>query len=693
MPQLGGGTELSRQCVVPLFAGALRHLQNNCQALFVLNGTFRPAREDRALNTLVPIGLSLVLTVKLVQQGVWHMSKESMPLAAGYLAASVTDDARLGKECQVSIENFPGNVTPIDMAIRLLHEGVPDVVGFSVLGWNVHQFSAVAEAVKQANPQTVIVFGGNHVANQAERVFRHCQAVDVVVNGEGEFTFRNILHAVLAEEDYFGIEDISYQDNHGQLVTTQARDRITDLDEIPSPILTGAIPLLDDAGNFRYDVALLETNRGCPYHCAFCFWGGAVGQKVRAFSRERLRQELETLAQAKAETIVLCGANFGMLPQDMEFVEDLIAVKDRYGYPMALETSWAKNKNAMFYKIVRLMRDAGLQSSFTLALQTLDADTLSNMNRRNMKINHWRELAEWLASEGLDAYAELIWGAPGETPGSFLEGYDELAKHVSRIAAYPLLLLPNTDYTERRELYGFVTVRGERDDFEYVLANKDVTLEENLRMQRFLFWARLLAENVVLRNVFPVLRAVGSLTQSEAILSLADYVDEQAGAGARLLTQAAERSTADPDSLAPALEYCFTEPEFDGLVLDWWHQQVRPTLPEAWREAAGEVLRFDLDTRPLPSPDKRGLGDAQLIETEALHFWAVEREYAYDIPKLVHTAKATGELVSAPARRPTRMRLLFRDGFAELARSTNHEETAHYVARVEPIPKLAFNES
>ncbi|GAB3556031.1 radical SAM superfamily enzyme YgiQ (UPF0313 family) [Actinopolyspora lacussalsi] len=624
-----------------------------------------------------------MLTVKLVQQGVWHMSRESMPLAAGYLAASVESDANLREECDVSIENFPGNLTPIEMAIQLLRGGVPDVVGFSVLGWNVRQFSALAESIKQANPKCVIIFGGNHVAHQATRVFNNCDAVDVVVNGEGEFTFRDLLHALLEERNYSEIDDISFRDADGQLVTTPARDRITDLDEIPSPILNGSVPLLDDNGRFRYDVALLETNRGCPYHCAFCFWGGAVGQKVRAFSRERLRLELETLARAGAETIVLCDANFGMLPQDMEFVEDLIAVKRRYGYPVALETSWAKNKNAMFYRIVRLMRDADLQSSFTLALQTLDVDTLSNMNRRNMKINQWRELAEWLAAEGLDAYAELIWGAPGESPDSFLAGYDELAKHVSRIAAYPLLLLPNTDYTERRELYGFVTVRGDRDDFEYVLANKDVSLSENLRMQRFLFWARLLAENVVLRNIFPVLRASGSMTQSEAILSLADYVDEQTRPGARLLTQAAERSTADPDSLAPALEYCFTEPEFESLVVDWWHDRLSHAVPVEWREAVGEVLRFDLDTRPLPDAEKRGFPDAEPITDGALRYWAVDREYSHDVPELVHTAKASGELPVPPERVHTPVRLLFREGFAELARSTNHEETAHYVARVE----------
>ncbi|MFI7103428.1 KedN5 family methylcobalamin-dependent radical SAM C-methyltransferase [Streptomyces sp. NPDC050161] len=629
-----------------------------------------------------------MLTVKLVQQGVWHMSKESMPLAAGYLAAAIEGDESLRAACHTTIENLSGDVTPIEMAIRILREGAPDVIGFSVLGWNVRQFSTVAEAIKQANPDTVVVFGGNHVANQAERVFRNCEAVDIVVNGEGEMTFRDILHAILAGGGYDHIADISIRGADGRTQTNPPRPRITDLDEIPSPILTGAIPLVDEKGDFRYDVALLETNRGCPYHCAFCYWGGAVGQKVRSFSRDRLRRELSALAQAGAETVVLCDANFGMLPADLEFVEDLIDVKRRYGYPMALETSWAKNKNAMFYKIVRLMRDAGLQSSFTLALQTLDTDTLTNMNRRNMKINQWRELAEWLAAEGLDAYAELIWGAPGETPESFLKGYDELAGYVSRIAAYPLLLLPNTDYTERRELHGFVTVRGERDDFEYVLANKDVPLEENLRMQRFLFWARLLAENVVLRHIFPALRAVGGMTQSEAILSLADYIEGQPLPGARLLTHAAERSTADPDSLAPALEYCFTEPEFDQLVLGWWRERAGRTASEEWRDVVGEILRFDLDTRPLPDPHKRGLTPAQSTMDGTLPYWVVDRTYVYDVPALVQLVKANGKFSDPPERAATRVRLMFRQGFAELARSTNHEETAHYIARAEsPSPQ------
>ncbi|NEE14646.1 B12-binding domain-containing radical SAM protein, partial [Streptomyces sp. SID7499] len=110
-------------------------------------------------------------------------------------------------------------------------------------------------------------------------------------------------------------------------------------------------------------------------------------------------------------------------------------------------------------------------------------------------------LAAWLAAEGLDAYAELIWGAPGETVDSFLTGYDQLSAHVPRIAVYPLLLLPNTSYTENREEHGFVTVRGDSDDFEYVLANRTVSVAENTMMQRFMFWARMMGENMYFRHI------------------------------------------------------------------------------------------------------------------------------------------------------------------------------------------------
>ncbi|WP_329520242.1 hypothetical protein [Spirillospora sp. NBC_01491] len=276
--------------------------------------------------------------IALVQQGIWETPLESMPLACGYLKAAALADDRIRRKADLRIFNFKGGATAPSMAFELFRDGPPDVLACSVLGWNQRAFGALAETFKQLAPGGWAVFGGTHVAHQAERVFALCPGVDVVVNCEGEFAFRDLLTARLdgvPPTELGHVTGISYRDRTGAVRTTPERPRIDDLELIPSPFLTGAIDLTDADGRFRYDVALMESNRGCPYKCAFCFWGGAVGQKVRAFSRERLRAELELFAGHKVHTIVLCDANFGMLRSDLDFVEDMIEVRDRFGYPRA----------------------------------------------------------------------------------------------------------------------------------------------------------------------------------------------------------------------------------------------------------------------------------------------------------------------------------------------------------------------
>lgn len=630
----------------------------------------------------------------IVQQGVWHMSKESMPLAAGYIVAGLRADPDIESAYHASIENFSGVANPLQMALRIVDGGVPDVVGFSVLGWNYNQFIKVAETLKQFNPNCLIVFGGSHISYQAQRVFGTTQAVDIVVNGEGDFVLRDLLKARLKGYDLRQVQGISYLNEASVQIDTTPRNRIQNLDEIPSPILSGAIALTNENGEFKYDVALMETNRGCPYSCSFCYWGGATGQKVRAFSIGRLRQELELLVEAGAETVVLCDANFGILKQDLEFVEAVIDLKAKFGRPKALETSWAKNKNKVFYEIVERMKSAGLQSSFTIALQSTSEPVLESMQRKNMKINDWKDLVSWLRKNEMDVYAELIWGAPGETYESFLEGYDEMARHVSRIATYPILLLPNTEYGDNIDTYGFKTIKGAADDFDYVLQSNSATLVEHRAAWRFLFWARLLAENLVFRNIWLAADKLENIRQSELILSFAEYIEETDELGAQFLKELSVKSVADPDSLAPALEFCFVNDAFEALAIGWWDAKLSNLVSEANKSFFKELLLYDLDTRPLRCPSDRGFENAISLEDNGVEYWEVEKPLEFPIPDLVSQLSSEEERIHIkPSQKTLNHRFRFRKGFEDLVRSTNHEETAHYVASVvcAPTDVVAIN--
>ncbi len=582
--------------------------------------------------------------VCLVDQGVWKMATVSMPLSLGYIKATAHADPGLRAATDIQIRAFRGSATAPEIARALFSEAPPDILAFSVFGWNQYRFAAVAETYRQVKPDGWIVFGGTHVANQAERLCRIHPEIDVVANGEGELIFRDLLHAYLAgkrKDELDHIQGISFQ-RDGRVVTTPERPRIANLDDIPSPFLEGILPFRDRFGKAIYGVALLETNRGCPYKCAFCYWGGAIGQKVRAFSRDRLREEVKLFARERVQTIALCDANLGMLPADETFVDDVISVKERHGYPLNIEASWAKNKSERFYRIVKKMKQAGLKSSFTLSLQSLDEKVLEKLHRDNMKLNEFEDLARWLRAEGLDTYAELIWGLPGETPGTFIEGYDRISEFTSKIATYPHLLLPNTDFHQSRARHGLITVRHEEFDFEYVIGHHDLTIDENAALHQVLFWARVVAENAIFRNIWIPLRKLASIKQSRVLKSLDAWAERQTDDLVRGLFECREEMVRTMDSarVHSGIRYFYYQHALGERLESWWREEILPEVPAPLRPFFTELFRYELLTLPIPEDSNLAaglktvrLGDHEYFEREAAGFH-------FDMPALLRAIDA-----------------------------------------------------
>jgi radical SAM C-methyltransferase len=627
----------------------------------------------------------------LVQRGVWDMDRESMPLAVGYLKSIADADPAIRAEADIRICNFGGGDGVLHIARSLFFgQSPPDAIGFSVLGWNFHEFGKIAQLYRSLKPEGWIIFGGNHVSDQAARVFGMYPDVDVIVNGEGELTFLDLTRVIVAGGSRHALHDvagISFRTEDGAIVTTPSRPRIDDLDVIPSPMLSGTLPLLDDQGKFRYDVVLMETNRGCPYKCAFCYWGGATGQKLRQFSPERIAAEIEFCAYHQVPDIVLCDSNFGMLRSDAEFVEILVRARERYGYPRGFETSWAKNKGKIFYSIVQRMKETGFRSSFTLALQTLAPPALELMGRKNMKLNEWQELAHWLAEHRLDCYAELIWGVPGETTESFLEGYDQLASYVSRIAVYPHLVMPNTDFSRDRQEHGFVLLRGDKDDFEYVLAHRSMSIEDNQRMHRFLFWARVVAENQVLRWIWTPLRQLCGIPQSQVLFSLDQWFERQTDPVSQgLIACRAEMvDNLDASRVTRGIHYFYREGGIDNRLFAWWREEIMPRVPEELKDFFTEILRYDLLTRPIliggssraKARQQRGKKMELAEHRGSSYFVRRDVRVKYDVPSLVKQIAAGEQVNLTPT--PIEVDLYYKDGFA--THIDNHEFVTRYVGK------------
>ena len=149
----------------------------------------------------------------------------------------------------------------------------PDVLAFSCYIWNLRHSLEVARLAKLRFPKSLVIVGGPSIPRKPEtlkRFFAKHPFVDICVHGEGEETFTDILKC---EGDYSKVKGISYRSGDSY-IKTEGRERIKDLDSLPSPYLDGTFDILIKRHKELITGTIWETNRGCPFSCAFCLSEG-----------------------------------------------------------------------------------------------------------------------------------------------------------------------------------------------------------------------------------------------------------------------------------------------------------------------------------------------------------------------------------------------------------------------------------
>ena len=341
----------------------------------------------------------------------------------------------------------------LERARSALKQGLQPVAGFSVYTWNADVFLSATQELRKQCPELLVVAGGPHV--QYAKDYLYEDGIDVVVQGEGEQTFQELLDCK-SRSDWHTIKGLAFLEN-GQLVKTAERERAKDLDEHPSAL--DVVPLTNAKGEPLYTRVAYETTRGCPFKCSFCEWGtGAIGTKMYQHSLERIRSDLERLVDAGVRDIWLCDSNFGALREDLDKAKIIVELRKRTGRPGTFGTSWSKNHNERVQQIVLMLQRHGLLQQYVLALQTLTPLALKLSNRKNMRSNQYEPIAKRMAEQKVPISTELIWGLPGDNLAEFEQNLDRLSRVFPNINIYGYTMLPGTEFFERREEYQVETI-------------------------------------------------------------------------------------------------------------------------------------------------------------------------------------------------------------------------------------------
>lgn len=150
-----------------------------------------------------------------------------------------------------------------DTLARILAYKRVKIIGFTTYIDSYGSFSALVKKIKINKPNVKIVAGGHLATFSYDEILKDIP-VDIVVRGEGEITFLELVEKVLSDKSWMNIKGTALIHN-GKIKLNKARELISDLDTLP-------IPVRDTLAEARNKKALcqISASRGCYGNCSFC---------------------------------------------------------------------------------------------------------------------------------------------------------------------------------------------------------------------------------------------------------------------------------------------------------------------------------------------------------------------------------------------------------------------------------------
>lgn len=309
-----------------------------------------------------------------------------------------------------------------------------------------HNFR-LSRYAKACDPRCITIHGGPSTpafADACELFLREHPEVDFAVRGEGEITLVDLLRAIHdGNARRQAVPGVSTLDGRA-FRRHPDRPPIQNLDALPSPYLTG---LFDGLTIDQETCASVETNRGCPYACAFCSWSSVPRGRPRVFSVERVRAEVEWLARRKVEVLILADSNFGILDRDVELAEIICAARRRFGAPQATVIEYARSPMERLAMIAAIFARSGIINSVPISVQSRDPQTLKTVGRPT-SIRDYDRLEAALIRMGIGCTAFLMLGLPGSTARSFLNDLRYYFDAPTMTMIPRTIVLPNSPMAE-----------------------------------------------------------------------------------------------------------------------------------------------------------------------------------------------------------------------------------------------------
>ena len=394
----------------------------------------------------------------------------------------------------LSSELYPQNI--IDQVKELTKDS--KIVGVTSMALTAERAKQIFSNLKDK----ILLWGGSYPTMNPDKCI---EVVDYVFRGESELALLEFVEHIEQNKDVSEIKNLWVRKD-GIVIKNELRPLNNDLDALPIPDYGCKDHYVQIEGNivnmkeeyffekYKENMALLFTQRGCPYTCSFCSnhtFNELYSGKFRIVRKKSIKYVINELLEIKKN---LPSVNKIWFTDDclvMRSYEDLKLFNELYKKHINLSFRCYGIAKHIVEDKLGLLVDAGLKE-ILVGVQSGSERTLKYYNRPIFKedILKASKVINKFKDKLMPRY-ELIYSNPYEQKEDLLTTID-LARKLPepfRLDAYNLVFFPGIALYNKAKEDG--TIKEEEDagyESDYFNATHHIKKSTNIYLNNLIFW-------------------------------------------------------------------------------------------------------------------------------------------------------------------------------------------------------------
>ncbi len=344
------------------------------------------------------------------------------PLSLLAIARMVADDYDVRILSAVVDENYTEQILA----------ACSDALLFAVSSMTCYQIRDgldVSAAVKEQYPELPIVWGGYHPSTMPEQTILNPN-IDIVVRGQGEYTFQELVHRLSDGRSLEGLPGITYKEperGHGRerargwmqthglermKVITNPDREFADINEF-CDMPYHLIEMERYIKSYRFGNRCIdyETSRGCLARCFFCSEPLFCKHKWTALTPERTVSEIEKLhTEYGIDTFMIRDSDFFVSIRRISAIAELLIERD-LNLNLVSVNGRMERLHRLDDGVWELLRRAGLREVF-IGFESGYQPSLDAMGK-GASVDHILKCTHSCARHDIDLRGSFMVGIPG----------------------------------------------------------------------------------------------------------------------------------------------------------------------------------------------------------------------------------------------------------------------------------------